>query len=134
MQDFNSPFNPHGSEPKIVQTETGEVQVRPECCGSFCSPDCIVARQASDQDTVTLQITVGYQAPDPSKEENWEPVFSQGVQIGQTLMPGEIYSDLTLTVGQLKDLAIGRIFIAAGNYCDTQAVLSQIRESLKPTK
>lgn len=129
MQDFETPFNPHGSEPKVVQTDSGEVTVRPECCGSVCSPDCIVPKQTNDKDIVTLRIPVGYQAPDPSKEESWETVPG----VGQLLKDGEIYSDLTLTVGQLKDLAISRIFVDAGNYCDTQAVLAQIRESLKLT-
>jgi hypothetical protein len=131
MQDFQTPFNPHATEPQRVQTTSGEVLVRPECCGSVCSPDCVVTPEAKDTDIVNLKIPVGHQCPDPADEANWEPVIENGVQIGQTLKSGEIYDTLTLTVGQLKDLALGRIFVAAGNYGDTQAVISQVRQALK---
>lgn len=130
MQDFATPFNPHATEPKVVQTSGGEVLVRPECCGSVCSPDCVVTPEVKDTDLVTLQIPVGFEQPDLTKDENWEPVFSDGVQIGRSPKAGEIYEPLTLTVAQLKDLVVSRIFVAAGNFADTRVVLAQIRKNI----
>lgn len=128
MQDFNTPFNPHGSEPKIV----GDVAVRPECCGNACSPDCIVGQQAKDTDLVSLQIPVGFQPVDLTDDANYDDVIDQetGQVIGRTPKSGEVYETLTLTVAQLKDLVVGRIFIAAGNYEDTRAAINKVKKDL----
>lgn len=130
MQDFGTPFNPHGSTPKVV----GNVAVRPECCGNVCSPDCVVGQQVKDTDLVTLQIPVGFQAVDLTKDENFDDVIDQetGKVIGRTPKSGEIYEELTLTVAQLKDLVVSRLFVAAGNYEDTRAVINKVKRDLNP--
>jgi len=130
MQDFDTPFNPYSTEPKtVVGTGENPVQVKAECCGNVCSPDCVVP-QPPDTALVTLQVPVGFRSLDLSNDNNLEPVFDGDEQIGQTPKSGEILEDLTMTIGQLKALVVNRILVKAGNYADTRAVLAQVRKEI----
>jgi len=144
MQDFATPFNPLGGTPITVNTPDGKTTtLQPGCCGSVCSPSCIVeerpvntAQQTVGDDVlVTIQVPVGFRRHIPGTPG--KPVFDptaiteqnpQG-QVGEDCSGEEVYEPFTITLGQLKGLALSRIFVV-GNYADTQMIMGRIKREL----